>query len=429
MLEKTLRITNARNAKTLSPSHMKQCIMSESRFDFLRELVKDVPDINIAEEQLAADNDPDEPLSASPPPPLPPPQLPSSILNSNEPINLSISNGSHSNRLTGHNTKRTADPEYAVASDRSWKFNKQHSLDSVADKLSISQNFYNANSHGSSSNSSGSGTSTTNEPIINYSIKFPKTKLDISRPSRLQRVESTPNPLIPVATTTLSANKQPIINFDFTKVPLASTSLMSDVCASLSLPSPTIVINSSHIKQTPPKTPIPDLLKIGTSGVNMVPTKPITPSNHSVEHLLQQPMRKTSTTIEVNSIEFSTSFSHLRNNSKRSKIIWILCFQPMSTHSRTTQPKYHHSHAQQQTKHLPSSTSSSKPNYSAISASAVPSASSTLSTTKNMAHHQTPVININFNNSSATPMISYTIPSTTISNSTSLEMDEDYDNI
>lgn len=35
---------------------MKQCIMSESRFDFLRELVKNVPDINIAEEQATADN-------------------------------------------------------------------------------------------------------------------------------------------------------------------------------------------------------------------------------------------------------------------------------------------------------------------------------------------------------------------------------------
>lgn len=35
---------------------MKQCIMSESQFDFLRELVKNVPDINVAEEQMAADD-------------------------------------------------------------------------------------------------------------------------------------------------------------------------------------------------------------------------------------------------------------------------------------------------------------------------------------------------------------------------------------
>lgn len=51
LLTKTVRVTNARNAKTLSPSHMKQVIESESRFDFLRELVKNVPDISIAEER------------------------------------------------------------------------------------------------------------------------------------------------------------------------------------------------------------------------------------------------------------------------------------------------------------------------------------------------------------------------------------------
>ncbi|XP_055692218.1 dr1-associated corepressor [Lutzomyia longipalpis] len=58
LLTKTVRITNARHAKTLSPSHMKQCIMSESRFDFLKELVKNVPDISVAEE---IDNSPPAP--------------------------------------------------------------------------------------------------------------------------------------------------------------------------------------------------------------------------------------------------------------------------------------------------------------------------------------------------------------------------------
>ncbi|XP_034107576.1 dr1-associated corepressor homolog [Drosophila nasuta] len=50
LLTKTLRITTSRNAKTLSPSHMKQCIMSEQRFDFLKELVRNIPDISVAEE-------------------------------------------------------------------------------------------------------------------------------------------------------------------------------------------------------------------------------------------------------------------------------------------------------------------------------------------------------------------------------------------
>lgn len=59
LLTKTLRITNSRNAKTLSPSHMKQCIMSEQRFDFLKELVKNIPDISVAEEAAFNYNDDD----------------------------------------------------------------------------------------------------------------------------------------------------------------------------------------------------------------------------------------------------------------------------------------------------------------------------------------------------------------------------------
>ncbi|OXU21108.1 hypothetical protein TSAR_013670, partial [Trichomalopsis sarcophagae] len=44
LLTKTMQITSAKQAKTLSPSHMKQCILSESRFDFLKDLVKNLPD-------------------------------------------------------------------------------------------------------------------------------------------------------------------------------------------------------------------------------------------------------------------------------------------------------------------------------------------------------------------------------------------------
>lgn len=45
LLTKSSQVTLSRNAKTLSPSHLKQCIMSESRFDFLKDLVKNIPDI------------------------------------------------------------------------------------------------------------------------------------------------------------------------------------------------------------------------------------------------------------------------------------------------------------------------------------------------------------------------------------------------
>lgn len=45
-----MQITQSRNAKTLTPSHMKQCILSESRFDFLKDLVKNIPDASIQED-------------------------------------------------------------------------------------------------------------------------------------------------------------------------------------------------------------------------------------------------------------------------------------------------------------------------------------------------------------------------------------------
>ncbi|XP_023026532.1 negative cofactor 2 alpha [Leptinotarsa decemlineata] len=50
LLTKSMQITQARNAKTLTPSHMKQCILSESRFDFLKDLVKNIPDASIQED-------------------------------------------------------------------------------------------------------------------------------------------------------------------------------------------------------------------------------------------------------------------------------------------------------------------------------------------------------------------------------------------
>jgi len=39
-----VEITSARSAKTLSPAHLKQCILAENRFDFLKDLVVSIPD-------------------------------------------------------------------------------------------------------------------------------------------------------------------------------------------------------------------------------------------------------------------------------------------------------------------------------------------------------------------------------------------------
>lgn len=60
LLTKAMQVTTSRNAKTLSPSHVKQCILAEARFDFLKDLVKNIPDVSVAEEKemMSAENSP-----------------------------------------------------------------------------------------------------------------------------------------------------------------------------------------------------------------------------------------------------------------------------------------------------------------------------------------------------------------------------------
>jgi len=44
LLCKTSEVTKIKNAKTLTVSHMKQCILGEVKFDFLKDLVSTIPD-------------------------------------------------------------------------------------------------------------------------------------------------------------------------------------------------------------------------------------------------------------------------------------------------------------------------------------------------------------------------------------------------
>ncbi|XP_014293968.1 dr1-associated corepressor [Halyomorpha halys] len=57
LITKTMEITTMKNARTLSPHHMKQCILSENRFDFLRDLVKSVPEVSVSDDDLGSFSD------------------------------------------------------------------------------------------------------------------------------------------------------------------------------------------------------------------------------------------------------------------------------------------------------------------------------------------------------------------------------------
>ncbi|GLV45541.1 Negative Cofactor 2alpha [Carabus blaptoides fortunei] len=80
LLTKSAQITQTRNAKTLTPSHMKQCILSESRFDFLKDLVKNIPDATTQEDSemlpLEIPDYPSEPQNLSMSAPVEPAPVP-----------------------------------------------------------------------------------------------------------------------------------------------------------------------------------------------------------------------------------------------------------------------------------------------------------------------------------------------------------------
>lgn len=59
-------VTQRRGARTLTPSHLKLCIETEGRFDFLRELVSTVPDLQDDEQEMEGDVLPLQPSRSKP---------------------------------------------------------------------------------------------------------------------------------------------------------------------------------------------------------------------------------------------------------------------------------------------------------------------------------------------------------------------------
>lgn len=378
MLTKTLRITNARNAKTLSPSHMKQCIMSESRFDFLRELVKNIPDINVAEEQQG-DNYPerhesseDEIISIGAP------------VASNSNGALPNPNGSTSQWIKTTNQRNDNIDTNTNASSSSstfphWKYSKQNSLDSISLSAKHSNNY---------STSSNDG----NAPI-NYSIKI---KLDDKPPPpKLLRMESTPasfgathnmaSPIVtpayvPLATTKLTGDgdKQPIINFDFTKIPLLPSTAST-------ASTPITASNHSHS--------VSNILKLNDS-----------PS--SVADMIK------------NEVGFRFDFFSFVQIQYFKSIFHFFLFLFSQPHSQSTKIL---TTVQRSTINKPQPTKS-------ISHSSV--SSTITSNTQQPPTAQCSSTSIQISSPSTVPLLSYNIPLSTVGTSSStLEMDEDYDNI
>ncbi|NWX05662.1 NC2A protein, partial [Caloenas nicobarica] len=57
LLRKACHVTQSRNAKTMTTSHLKQCIELEQQFDFLKDLVAAVPDMQGDGDEAAGDGE------------------------------------------------------------------------------------------------------------------------------------------------------------------------------------------------------------------------------------------------------------------------------------------------------------------------------------------------------------------------------------
>ncbi|ALC42305.1 NC2alpha [Drosophila busckii] len=214
LLTKTLRITNARSAKTLSPSHMKQCIMSEQRFDFLKELVRNIPDISIAEE---ASNYNDSSEEAYP--------------DSDTPYDLSLPSTSMRNGNNNSNSFMRSVSLNGGALKRSHPPSTPSTLmqtvaSVTAAKLARSESTPAYTPRGRPPNSSrvyscrdAKNTTAIPEPMCNYEL----------------------------------LNK-PVVKIEYSNVQLPSTTV-SDAHSPLDIPAPVINIDLSNIVATTPSTP------------------------------------------------------------------------------------------------------------------------------------------------------------------------------
>lgn len=182
LLEKSLRITTSRNAKTLSPSHMKQCIMAESRFDFLRELVKNIPDISVAEE-IAHDNSPGPPTLGQNEAPYDL-SMPSTSCGITIQASPSTTNGNPRNGLQMHASIPPVQRSVSVPSASRAELKRPY-CESVTEYPSkFSANFYKENSviqHTSNSDVSPPKIRRTDSESAAHSINLPATQTTIRR--------------------------------------------------------------------------------------------------------------------------------------------------------------------------------------------------------------------------------------------------------
>lgn len=256
LLNKTLRITNARNAKTLSPSHMKQCIMSEARFDFLKELVKNVPDINVDEMQTSGD---DHTSAAELTMPYQKSSVPATSCESSSGGTSksirSIPSFNGNSSTTGTNTsmrngsKRNCIPTATSTKPKPQLLLKTQSMDqSLLTNMSPTSSYHTPNFYTEISDNSVKSPTTVNS-VIQFT---PKIQNDLSldvRPPKLTRIDSAPGCLNDIQnaayqTPYSQSDTPPVMTFDFTKTALPPPLYPSGISARPPIPPLTPILNN-----------------------------------------------------------------------------------------------------------------------------------------------------------------------------------------
>lgn len=254
---------------------MKQCIMSETRFDFLKELVKNVPDINVDEMQTSADDNTATDLTMpyhKSPVPVSATNCESSVSGTSKSIrSIPPFNGNTSNRNGNNRRSRPVTPTATSTKLKPQPLLKTQSMDqSLLTSMSPTSSYHTPNFYTEISDNSVKSATTVNS-VIQFTPKIQNvSNLDV-RPPKLNRIDSAPGCLGDIQnaayrTPLPQCDTPPVMTFDFTKTALPPPPLYTSMNvkppipplinnqATTSLHSPFLYPSTSSVTPSSPTT-------------------------------------------------------------------------------------------------------------------------------------------------------------------------------
>ncbi|XP_050555859.1 uncharacterized protein LOC118276802 [Spodoptera frugiperda] len=256
LLSKAMQVTMARNAKTLSPSHVKQCILAESKFDFLRDLVKNIPDVSAAEEKemMSAESSPNS--SRFTEMTGPPRRIAREDSNSSSSCDVKIVPLQPPPNLKRALSTETELPNKHVRTETVTSTSLDTAIDlskkSTEEKPVVTANFYQetllTDDMQHRSVIKLNPTYSSPQPSTSYTPELPK--IDVPKPAVIEKSVAPRTPVTPVT---------PILNIDFTKSLAKPEIKLLDTAAVAALPKKETI---RQIHRQNSKTVRPEVKKI-----------------------------------------------------------------------------------------------------------------------------------------------------------------------